>query len=503
MLLRRMFGILLVALEIVTIVLAIINKNDFFNHADTLLIILSLIIAIYIAVRPENNEYKVVWILLVLASPVFGGIFYLLSNLQIEWGGFKKRICKIEKDTKNEFFLSGSAISEAEEKATQVFPQIAYLEKHAGFPVYQNTGSEYLSIGEDFQATLLNELEKAEKYIFIEFFIIAEGKMWSDILEVLKRKAKEGVLVRVLYDDIGSFIRLPANYPKDLALYGIECCKFNSFKPLLTTVQNNRDHRKICSIDGKVAFTGGINIADEYTNEIERHGHWKDCGVVLRGRAAWSFTVMFLQMWKFVSKRKEDYKNYLPSEDFYSNIRSDGFVQPYADNPLDKENVGKNVYMNIISNAKKYLYICTPYLIVDDAVIEALKRAAEGGVDVRIITPHIWDKWPVHMTTRSYYRELISAGVKVYEYTDGFIHSKTFVSDDIIATVGTTNLDYRSLYLNFECGVLLQKTKSVLSARDDFLSTLEVCKQITPDDCKGGVVTKAIQNVLRLFAPLM
>ena len=248
-------------------------------------------------------------------------------------------------------------------------------------------------------------------------------------------------------------------------------------------VQNNRDHRKIVSIDGKVAFTGGINLADEYINAVEKHGHWKDASIMVTGRAAWSFTLMFLQMWEICIGTDEDYILYYPWKDSPCPVQSDGFVQPYADSPMDKENVGEHVYMQIINNAKKCVYINTPYLIIDDSMVSALCLAAKSGVDVRIVTPHIWDKKLVHMTTRSYYRELISAGVKIYEYSKGFIHSKTFVSDDRVGTVGTTNLDFRSLYLHFECGTLLIDNRAVMEIKEEFLKTLEICQPVTLEEC--------------------
>ena len=284
---------------------------------------------------------------------------------------------------------------------------------------------------------------------------------------------------------------------------GIDCRVFNRFKPVLTSMQNNRDHRKIAVIDGKVAFTGGINLADEYINAIERFGHWKDASVMVSGKAAWSFTLMFLQMWELTTGEDEDYAQYDPWVLTDCPVQASGFVQPYADSPMDKENVGEQVYLQIINNARRYLYINTPYLIIDESMMSALCLAAKSGVDVRIVTPHKWDKWFVHVTTRSYYRDLMAAGVRIYEYSRGFIHSKTFVSDDTVATVGTTNLDFRSLYLSFECGVLMYRTEAVAQLKEDFLNTLEQCHEITDGDCQCGPIRRIFQDVLRLFAPLM
>ena len=334
----------------------------------------------------------------------------------------------------------------------------------------------------------------------MEYFIIREGIMWDRILDILKAKAEDGVKVRLIYDDLGCFSQIPRNFDAELREYGIECVPFNPFRPVLTSVHNNRDHRKIAVIDGKVAFTGGINLADEYINAYEKHGHWKDASVMLKGKAAWSFTLMFLEMWELCTGKREDWAQYFPGNKLYA---QEGFVQPYGDSPMDNENVGEQVYLSIINGARNYLYINTPYLIVDDGMVSALCHAAKSGVDVRIVTPHKWDKWAVHMTTRSYYRELVRAGVRIYEYTKGFIHSKTFVSDDEIATVGTVNLDYRSLYLHFECGAVMYGGRAVGQIKEDFLKTLEICQHITEQDCVYSLPMRMFQDMMRVFAPLM
>ena len=500
--LRRALAALLVLAQVVFLGFVVIRSSVTFRIANAILQIIGAVIALRIIVKPGNAGYKFMWVLSVVLFPIFGVPFYILSCLPNATKYFGKAITRIEKSRKQEFSLLPSALESACEKAPDAVLPMSYLQRCAGFPVYDDTSVMYFSPGETFHEALLAELEKAERYIFLEYFIINEGKMWDSILAVLKRKAEAGVKVRVLYDEIGCFLTLPVKYPKMLAEYGIECCKFNRFVPFLSTHQNNRDHRKIAVVDGKVAFTGGINLADEYINAYEKHGHWKDSGVLCRGSAAWSFTVMFLEMWEFAARQKEDYTAYLPRESD-TPTHADGYVQPYADSPMDADHVGKHVYLHMIHRAKRYLYICTPYLILDDTLVSALKLSAKSGVDVRIITPHKWDKWAVHLTTRSYYAELIDAGVQIYEYTNGFMHSKTFVSDDSTATVGTTNLDYRSLYLHFECGVLLQGCDAVLQVRDDFLRTLDVCQPITREMCKRGLLTRVLQGVLRLFAPLM
>jgi cardiolipin synthase len=347
------------------------------------------------------------------------------------------------------------------------------------------------------------ELEKAEKYIFMEFFILRRGVMLDPILDILERKAREGLEVRIIYDDLGCFMSLPSDFKNYLEERRIKCLVFNPFKPVLSSQQNNRDHRKIISIDGKTAFTGGINLADEYINARERFGHWKDSALMIEGDAAWSLTLIFLQMWNLYHTRKDNPEDWYPWKDSACKIENEGFVQPYADSPIDTENVGEHVYIQIINNAKEYIYINTPYLVIDDNLLSALTLSAKSGVDVRIVTPHRWDKWIVAVASRSYYRQLISTGIKIYEYTKGFNHSKTFVSDDKAATVGTTNLDFRSLYLHFECGVWMYKSAAVNAVKEDFLITLPLCHEITLKDCSRNAVQRVFQDVLRLFAPLM
>jgi cardiolipin synthase len=358
------------------------------------------------------------------------------------------------------------------------------LQNFTGFPVYSNTRQVYLDSGESYFKKVLEELEKAQHYIFLEFFILKEGHMLNSIMEILSRKAQNGLDVRVMYDDLGCFFTLPQDYPERLARQGIKCFAFNPVKPVVSTLQNNRDHRKIISIDGKVAFTGGLNLADEYINIVERFGHWKDSAIMLEGDGAWSLTLIFLQMWNLSNKEnKDDYASFFPWKE--GSIKGDeswGFVQPYADSPFDHEFVGEHVYIKIINKARDYVYINTPYLIVDDNLLSALTMAAKSGVDVRIITPHRWDKQIVAITSRSYYRRLVKAGVKVYEYTSGFNHGKSFVADDKIATVGTTNLDFRSLYLHFECGVLIYSSDQIAAIKEDFLRTVPISQEVKLED---------------------
>ncbi len=500
---QRFLIILLLALQLALIIFVLISSSLTYAIISRSLSLISLFVSIYVLTRRDTGAYKSTWIFLILLFPLFGGLFYLSSEFQSSVRRFRKKTSHTEEKAKRLMSLPETGYDVAIKRNPECTRQFRYLQNFAGFPIYDGTKTKYLSPGEVKFEYLVHELEKAEKYIFLEYFIVQEGKMWDAILEILKRKAAQGVTVRLLYDDFGCFALLPKDYPKQLKKFGIECAIFNPFRPFLTIKQNNRDHRKIVSIDGKVAFTGGINLADEYINVKERHGHWKDASIMIEGKAAWSFTLMFLQMWELTVGTDEDYAQWYPWVGKPCDINANGFVLPYADSPLDKENVGEHVYMQILNNAKDYVYINTPYLIIDDKMVSALCLAAKSGVDVRIVTPHIGDKWFVHATTRSYYRELIKAGVKIYEYTNGFIHSKTFVSDDRTATVGTTNLDFRSLYLHFECGAWMYDSEAVMEVKEDFLKTLELCQPITAEDCKANPIKRGIQDFLRIFAPFM
>uniref|UniRef100_UPI004056BCCE cardiolipin synthase n=1 Tax=Acetatifactor sp. TaxID=1872090 RepID=UPI004056BCCE len=500
---RRILIILILLIQICALIYLVLSGSRFSQIFGRLLTVISFFAVVYIISKKEKGAYKLTWVFLILLFPLFGGLMYLMFHFQTTTRRFAERILRIDSKTKILYHLPQIGYADALSRFPEHASQIRYLQDFAGFPVYANSQTKFLTPGENMLEVMLEELEKAKNYIFLEYFIVQEGIMWDTILEILKRKAREGVLVRLIYDDMGCFLLLPNNYPEQLKQFGIECEVFNPFTPFLTVMQNNRDHRKLTIIDGKVAFTGGINLADEYINAIEKHGHWKDASILVKGKAAWSFTVMFLQMWELCRKTNEDYTVYYPWKGNKCPVVSDGFVQPYTDSPMDLENVGEHVYLQIINHAKDYIYICTPYLIVDDSMVSALTLAAKSGVDVRIITPHIWDKWMIHITTRSYYCDLMNAGVKIYEYTNGFSHAKTFVSDDSVATVGTTNLDFRSLYLHFECGILLYHNSAISEIKQDFLNTLTKCQAISLKDCSKNVIMRLFQNILRILAPLM
>ncbi len=496
---RRLFVILLVLIQIVFLTFLVLEYSKLHWLAD-LLTILSLLTALHLITRQCKSAFKISLVFLILLFPLFGGIFYWILHFQTIPIGFRKRLQKIERRSRAAYRLNAASASEVEKQTPENQKIIRYLEDVPGFSVYGNTKTTYLPTGTQMLDLMLEDIRSAEHYVFLEYFIIEEGRMWNSILDLLEEKAAQGVDVRLIYDDLGCFLTLPPGYEKKLRARGIKCQVFNKVRPFLSTAHNNRDHRKITVIDGKIAYTGGMNLADEYINEKIKYGHWKDASIRLCGDGAWSFTVMFLHMWSLLTRTEECVGSYRPEP---TETEGDGWVQPYTDSPIDKENVGEHVYMHLIQKAKNYLYITTPYLMVDDDLISALKWSAKSGVDVRIITPSCPDKKAVHFTTRSYYRELIDAGVKIYEYGDGFMHAKIFLADDIIATVGTANLDFRSLYLHFECGTCLYRTSSIQDIKEDYLKNLERCDLITDKDCKPNLFIKVCQDICRIFAPLM
>lgn len=464
---------------------------------------IAVCVVIYIINQWNNPSSKLSWTFLILLSPVMGLLLYLTfgrksitKRTRQKMDGYIRQALKHTNQTPeiNQFL---------EEQDKEVYRQTKYINDWSGYPVYQNTETKYYKCGEDMFPDMLVELEKAKHFIFLEYFIVKEGYMFNQILTVLERKAKAGVDVRLIYDDVGSIATLPDHYYDILKAKGIKCAAFNPFRPILSVLMNNRDHRKIMVVDGIVGFTGGINLSDEYINQVERYGYWKDTGVRLKGEGVWSLTLMFLSMWDCMSDRKEDYEQFRVHKEQKNKWVSDGFVQPYCDCPLDAEYVCETVYLNIINQAMEYLYIFTPYLIIDNEILTALCNTAKRGVDVRIVTPGVPDKRMIFWLTQSYYQPLIESGVKIYQYRPGFLHAKSFLCDDKIATVGSVNLDYRSLYLHFECGVYMYQTKAVLELKQDCLEVFASSDEITMEFCeKQNVFVRLFQGVMRLFAPL-
>lgn len=465
--------------------------------------IISAVVVLWIINKSDNPAYKLAWIIPILTFNIAGGLLYILIGNKRMSKDMRRRLEKVQEKTSKYLKQNKEILDEVKKENKTVYGHVNYINYSAGFPMYKNTEVKYYTVGEDLYEDLIQELKKAKRYIFMEYFIIEKGKMWDSILEILEQKAKEGLDVRLMYDDMGCISLLPYGYDKVLEKKGIKCIAFNPFKPLLSLVMNNRDHRKITVIDGHTGFTGGMNLADEYINEKVRFGHWKDTGVMLKGQGVWSLTMMFLEMWNANRPTDKDFYIYKPEIHQLETTISDGFVQPYGDSPLDEEVVGENVYLNIINSAKNYVYIFTPYLIIDNEMMTALCLAAKKGVDVKIVTPGIPDKKTVFKLTRSYYAQLLMAGVKIYEYTPGFIHAKVFICDDEIGTVGTINMDYRSLYLHFECGVYLYKCKCLNDIKKDVIDTISNSKEFTKEDIKKSRRNSLFQAILRVFAPLM
>ncbi len=503
---RTTFLIIAVSVQILVLIQVFLRFYDQFAYFYGAHLFIGIILVFVIINNNMNPVYKLSWTVPVLLFPIFGGLFYILFGGKKLGKRAKNKMQSISDETQELLIPQSSTLHEIENHNRAAANQARYIQQHANYPPYQNNETKYFSTGEEKFVSLKEELKKAENYIFLEYFIIEEGKMWNTILDILTEKAAAGVEVRIIYDDFGCLTKLPYKYYRKLNQKGLKTAVFNPIRPILSPKYNNRDHRKIAVIDGHTAFTGGINLADEYINHIEKHGHWKDSAIMFKGEAVWSMTVMFLSMWHYLKGIKEDMSQfkYNTRQNYSSEEKSDGFIQPFADSPLDNEPVGEIVYLNMINKAQDYIYITTPYLIIDQKIITALTSAAKAGVEVCIITPHIPDRWYVHLVTRSYYRDLIKSGVKIYEYSPGFIHSKTFISDDEYAVVGTINMDYRSLYLHFECGVWLYNSKIVQEMKNDFLNTLKVSEQITAHKLKNRKKYQSVaSSILRAFAPLM
>lgn len=502
---KLFYVILLVVIQAVLFLMVYMEmqKTAIFWRAASIFI--SDAVAIYLVNKQENPAYKLAWVVLVLAFPLIGGVLYLLLAGNRTRKKFINKCLENHLDTFNYVPDDKEIQREVKELSKSASAQATYISKTAGYPIYKNTTVKYFTVGEDNYKCLREKLENAEHFIFMEYFIIKQGEMWDDIKDILSRKAAQGVDVRLVYDDLGCAMWLPKRFLQEMKTLGIKAVPFNKIAPVINLRQNNRDHRKITVIDGYIGFTGGINLADEYINMGSKFGHWKDTGVMLTGTGVWNLTLMFLQTWHMLTGEVDDYGLYVPYKYHENNFENDGYVQPYGDTPVDNEIVGENIYLNMINKAKHYVYITTPYLIIDNEMVTALTLAAKSGIDVRIITPGIPDKKLVYMVTQSYYQALVEGGVRIYQYTPGFIHAKTVVMDDQVATVGTVNFDYRSLYLHFECGVWMYNSSAVSDIKQDFLNTLERCDEITLEELKKttGRVKKVWQSMLRLVAPLL
>ncbi|MGL5041996.1 MAG: cardiolipin synthase [Culicoidibacterales bacterium] len=469
-----------------------------------LICLLISIMAVGIIIHDKSGpEFKIPLIIVILLFPMMGGVLYMFFGIRSYKNKEWKRMIEVQQNRKGIMHQNEAIFQKLTESNRVAMRQSKYIYDFDASPVYQNTELTYLSLGEIKHQHMLIELQKAKKYIFMEYFIIAEGKMWDSILAILVQKLAEGVDIRVIYDGFGVHGILEANYHQKLEKLGIKCFVFNPLTMKLSLKTNSRDHRKICVIDGLVGFTGGINLGDEYINAYQKHGHWKDSAIMLKGEAVWSLTTLFLSMWEFHTRIDENYLSYKPQQDEHS-YKGAGYVQPFSDSPLDNELLGETVYTNLINKAVEYVYITSPYLIIGYEMVQTLCSTAKSGVDVRIMTPFIGDKWYVHEMTRSYYQILLEAGVRIFEYTPGFIHAKSFVCDDQYAIIGTINVDFRSFNLNFECGVWIYNSPVVNNIKADFLTTQTSCTEITLQTHNLTPWYLKIRNtILRIFSPLM
>ncbi|WP_295071060.1 cardiolipin synthase [Ruminococcus sp.] len=493
--------VILLLFQIAFLMLAVASLGTRFYFVYFILIILDIILAIYITNKNEPISYRFAWIVIISVFPLMGGISYLFIKLSQQFP--KSLDMRNQKQTKELLVQDNDIMNELSAMCPDALNLARYVSDYGMYPVYRNLDAEYFPLGEVQFERLVKEIESAKHFIFLEFFIITEGYMFDTLSELLIKKAAEGLDVRLMYDGIGTGMLNSVKPFRNLAEHGIKCKVFNPFRPMISSVQNNRDHRKIVIIDGHTAFNGGTNIADEYINRKERFGHWKDTGIMIRGQAVWNYTVMFLQLWeKAENSELQKFSPHMPQ--YLSMLKDDGFVQPFSDSPLDEEPVGKRVYLELINNAREYVCITTPYLILDEEMTNALGFAAKKGVNVRIITPHIPDKWYVHMIAWNNYAQLTALGVKIYEYTPGFIHAKTCVADGKTALIGTINFDYRSFYLHFECGSVLYECSVIKEMVRDFNETAELSQLITMEDCNNRSMFKKIAGaVLNMFAPLL
>ena len=466
------------------------------------MVIFTVVMIFYLFNNSMDYSAKLTWMLVIAVFQIPGAIFLLFTQTNVGYRKIAKRENALIRHTRSAIPQSQKVLDELEKDGSGTDDLVRYLNRSGCFPVYDNTEVTYFSIGEDKFDAMLKELAAAEKFIFMEYFIVEEGYMWGKILEILVEKAAQGVEVRMMYDGMCEMSTIPPDYFKLLQEKGIKAKAFSPIKPLLSSHYNYRDHRKILVIDGEVAFNGGVNLADEYINRIERFGHWKDTAVMLKGDAVKSFTLMFLQMWNITEKDAQFDQRLTDSQK--APEHPSGYVIPYGDSPLDSKKVGAAVYTDIINRANDYVHIMTPYLILDGELEGAIKYAAERGVEVRIILPGIPDKKTAYALAKSHYRRLISSGVEIYEYTPGFVHAKVFVSDGWKATVGTINLDYRSLYHHFECATYLYKTDCIPAIEADFQDTLTKCRKVTFKSIKEEKLSYKIMGaLLKLIAPLM
>lgn len=491
------FGVLLL-MQILFLIAAVISIGKNIFTVYTFIAAADICFSLIIINSSEPSAYKLTWLFAVNIFPFVGGIGYIFMRISRRIPRTAER--NYRRNSVEPLLQDNTVAAEFLEEYPQYFGLAKYVAEYGGYPVCRCENTEYFPIGEQWFDSVIKELENAEKFIFMEFFIIREGYVLAKISEILLRKAAEGIDVRLLYDGIGTGINDCMEVIGKLERGGVKCREFNPFRPFLSSVQNNRDHRKIIVIDGKKAFSGGTNLADEYINRRERFGHWKDTAVMLEGSAVWNYTVMFLQLWDSFADGRccTEYRPLIPAR-----YKRKGFIQPFSDSPFDNETVGKRVYLELINTARDYVLITTPYFIPDEELLNALIFAARKGVEIKLIIPHIPDKKYVHIITRSFFPELVEAGIKVYEYLPGFIHGKCCVSDGKAAVIGSINFDYRSFYMHFETAAIFYGAEVISEIQHDFDKTAELSHLVTYEECrKRSIFERLAAWILVIFSPV-
>lgn len=499
------FACIIIFSQILFVILTFYSLSRQFLLWRILLVITGIIATLHIINREGDNTFKIGWITLILIQPVMGtALYFMLGNARIPKR--LKNLAKREKNEKNNkiyYENDDEILNEIKKLDMGIYQSMYFLSNVAGFPVYKNTFTHYLKSGEEKFKTMIEVLKNAKKFILLEYFIIDNGQLWEEILTILKEKVKEGVEVFVMYDDIGCINTLPPYYDRQLREMGIKCRVFNPIRLTAAIQMNHRNHRKLCIVDGEVAITGGINLSDEYANLKKRFGHWRDSSVLIKGEAVWNFTLVFLRFFSYLDNTEIDYFKYKADKSVFAHYEK-GYVVPYSDSPTDEVDVGHATHLNMITNAKQYIFIQSPYVVLDQVIRSALIMAAQKGVDVRIMIPHIPDKKYVFYVTQEHCRILMKYGVRIYEYLPGFVHAKTFVCDDTNALVGTVNLDYRSYYQNYECGVLFYQSKVVKQVKEDFLNALNKCREVSYTQYTNVKISeKIIRAVLNVFSPTL
>ncbi|MCR5107004.1 MAG: cardiolipin synthase [Lachnospiraceae bacterium] len=504
---KKILGRLLViipalALQILWFCLIFLILSNFTELLMLILSILAVVFSLYIITKRDEGTYKLLWLIVIMGLPILGALLYLFVGNKGSGRKLKEKMYPVKAELKGVLPTNTEIFNELEEKDKRAAQTLNHISETTGFPIYACDNVKYYPLGEDMFADMCIELEKAEKFVFIEYFIIQAGKFWDTMVDILAKKAANGVDVRVMYDDLGCIATYSKSDVKELEKKGIKCIPFNPFFSIKTQL-NNRDHRKLMVIDGRVAFSGGVNIADEYINETHPFGKWKDIGFRIEGEAIKSYTYMFIEFWNSFENTAPINKELICEYSYRAPEKYNGYILPYYDDPIEGEPTSNILFTEVLSTATDYVYFYTPYLMLGDTLYDAFIRAAQRGVDVRLILPGIPDKKMVYRMSRSYYRPLLEAGARIYEYTPGFVHAKAFAADDKICGIGTVNLDYRSLFLHYECFSVFYDSAVLADLKTDMENSFAVSRMVDIGDTKRGIWGSFLDGILRILAPLM